>query len=196
MLIAGQSTKTQAIGSAHCTAFHSVDSTLSLKTSRGSRRSPARSDSPATGCTASRFDQQEQPTAHNHVPNPKDAAVARNCPWVIVAFTCLTTAALSYVAQWVLAPHRVGFCGNLISDPLGIWLNAFLPLAWGCALAMVNRCRSSQRWPLICQFALLLLLTTSVLLMALTRSLVRDYSLPISRIWWLPPEASRLGLGR
>ena len=122
--------------------------------------------------------------------------VARTLAWAIVVFAWLTAAAASVVAGRIFAPHHGLMCGNVISDPLGIWLNLLVPLAFVSALGVSRLCVKSQRWPLICQFSIILFAATLLGLLKATRFFSLEYGLPMGRIWWLPSFARHWLLGR
>jgi hypothetical protein len=121
--------------------------------------------------------------------------VARTLAWAIVVFSWLTAAAASSVACRIFQPHH-GMCGNVISDPIYLWLNYLVPLAFVSAVAVSRLCVKSRRWPLICQFSIILFAATLVGLLTVTRFFSLEYGLPISGIWWLPSLARRWFLGR
>ena len=122
--------------------------------------------------------------------------MARSFAWIIVVFALLAAALLRDAAWWLFEPHEFLWCGNVVSDPLRIELNIWLPLAWGCGLGMSRRCLISHRWPLLCQFAIVLLLATTIILLAMPRFLETEYGIPRCRIWWLPGVAETLVLGK
>ena len=122
--------------------------------------------------------------------------VARTLAWAIVVFSWLTAAAVSGVACRIFEPHDGLMCGNVVSDPLCIWLNFLTPLAFLIALAVSRLCVKSQRWPLICQFSIILFAATLLGLLAVTRFLSLEYAWPMGRIWWLPSFARHWLLGR
>ena len=122
--------------------------------------------------------------------------VARTFAWIIVAFSFLTAAGARDAAWWLFEPHGKLWCGNVVSDPLSLDFNILVPLAAGSALAMTRLCVISRRWPLLCQFSMVLLVLTLAFLLLATRVLTVDYGLPVGRIWWLPTFARRRLWGR
>jgi hypothetical protein len=122
--------------------------------------------------------------------------VARVFAWVIVAFSFLTAAQARDAAWWFFEPDGKLWCGNVVSDPLSFNFNLLMPLAAGSALAMTRLCVASGRWPLLCQFSIVLLVLTFAFLLVATRGLTVDYGLPVGRIWWLPTFARRWLWGR
>jgi hypothetical protein len=122
--------------------------------------------------------------------------VARTYAWIIIVYAMVTVFDGSSTAVFVFQPHRLGFCGNVVSDPLRLQFNYLLPAAWCCAIAMVRLNLRSQQWPLICPFAAVLLVVITVSLLAITRFLAVEYALGISPIWWLPFGLRQWLLGR
>jgi hypothetical protein len=115
---------------------------------------------------------------------------------MIVVFSMLTAAELSDAAWWFFEPHGKLWCGNVVSDPLGFNLNILAPVALGSALGVIRQCSASRRWPLLCQFSIVLLIVSVVVLLAATRFIAVECGLPMGHIWWLPSFARPWLLGR
>ena len=122
--------------------------------------------------------------------------VARAYAWIIIAYSFLTAAEARNAAWWFFEPHGKLWCGNVVSDTLSLNFNILVPVAAGCALAMIRLCAASGRWPLICQFSVVLLVVTLSSLCVATRLLIVDCAFPVGRIWWLPGFARPWLLGR
>ena len=96
----------------------------------------------------------------------------------------------------IFAPQHGLMCGNVVSDSLYLWLNFLAPLAFLIILAVIRLCNTSRRWPLLCQFSIILFAAILVGLLAVMRFLSLEYGWPMSRIWWLPGFAQHWLLGR
>jgi hypothetical protein len=122
--------------------------------------------------------------------------VARTLACVIVVFSWLTATEISDAAWWIFEPHGKLWCGNVVSDPLYLELNFLVPFAFVSALGVIRLCIKSRKWPLLCQFSIILFVATLIVLLVVIRYLTLDYGLPIGRIWWLPSLARHWLLGR
>ncbi len=98
----------------------------------------------------------------------------------------LAAAHWASVAKLLNYPFDDGWCGNVISDPLGILMNDVAPIVAACVGALVwNRIRERRR-PLLPVMILPLFLGTTITLV-LEAYWLRDYvNLPLNSVWWLP----------
>ena len=106
----------------------------------------------------------------------------------ISAYVYTLLAALHWASVAALLNHPPeGFwCGNVISDPLGILMNKVAPIVAACVGALLWKRIHERRRPLLPVMILPLFLGTSITLVLETYWL-RDYlNLPPHSVWWLP----------
>ena len=103
----------------------------------------------------------------------------------IVAHAILAAAQWRHAARWLYDPPVWGYCGNVVSEPFALLLNAPCPIAAGCAAGLACRCFKERRWPWHAVAALMLFVAASAGLVY-EAGVLRDYGFERGRVWWLP----------
>ncbi len=104
----------------------------------------------------------------------------------VYLYTGLAAAHWASVAELLNRPPEGFWCGNVISDPLGILMNKAAPIVAACVGALLWKRTRERRRPLLPVLILPLFLGTSITLV-LEAYWLRDYlNLPPHSVWWLP----------
>ncbi|HEU5115089.1 MAG TPA: hypothetical protein VFT74_00280 [Isosphaeraceae bacterium] len=96
-------------------------------------------------------------------------------------------AGLCAALWWLASRAMVGghWCGNMMTDPLGLMINVGAPVALYCSVVLSLFCLRDRHWPRFAVFAFMAFLTASAGL-AIETKMLADYGLEIASVWWLP----------
>jgi hypothetical protein len=104
----------------------------------------------------------------------------------VYVYTSLAALHWASVAALLNHPPEGLWCGNVISDPLGILMNQVAPIVAACLGALLWKRTRQRRQPMLPVMILPFFLGTSITLV-LEVYWLRDYlNLPPHSVWWLP----------
>jgi hypothetical protein len=105
----------------------------------------------------------------------------------IYVYAGLSVVQWGHAMWWLYCPPDGFWCGNVISDPYLLLVNAIGPLAAECAAALTIQCIKARCWPYFTAAALVTFDATSACLVHEGYLLRSDYGMDVlSGIWWLP----------